>query len=144
MGKIVQFFQFLLAVITSVMEFLLSIPGMIASAFFSFVGIVASLASNVGDICLRVVEIFTSAQNALSPVLEFIKSNDYFGFFYHLIALDSFAQCLSTFVSIFVAVVILAVFEAFFQCIVVAVPFFIYKGVSKIVQATSAGFVKPA
>lgn len=126
------------------MSFLLSIPGMIGSALLSFVGIVSALVGNVGSICTNIIELFSRAQNFLDPVIDFIRSNEYFSFFYHLVALDAFVESFSTFISIVIAIIVLSLFEVFFQCVVVAVPFFIYKGVSKIVQASSAGFVKPA
>lgn len=127
----------------AVLSFLVSLPGLVFSAFVGIVGFVQGLVNNVYGILSSVIQLMDGSIEYVQDFITAITSNQYWGFFYDMFAIDAFAQVFSTFVSLAIVMLVLIVFDFFFQGLVVAVPFLIFKSVGKILQAITAGFAKP-
>lgn len=144
MEYVFKFFKWLLVFTNATIGFCTGIPGMILIACTAFGVPIVSLARDFLGACTSTVTIFAKAQDAVSELMSVMSSSQYFGFFYNCFALDEFGRALSLFLVLVIALIVLSAFEMFFQCVVVAVPFLIYRSIGKIVQAASAGFVKIA
>lgn len=144
MGVIISIFSFLWRALRVTLGFICTIPGMIFTAIFGWVGAIAALVRNIGGCCTSIVEFFSSAISHVEAMIEVIGSQPYWGFFYELFALDTFGEVFTYFLGLVIALLSLSVFEIFFQGVVIAVPFLIFKSIGKVIQVLTLGFSKPA
>lgn len=131
-------------VLSAVLHFVCSVPGLLIVALGAVLTAFTVIVANVWSCGSFVLQLFDTATTAVSSMMNYLSSVEYYGIFHHLFALDVLGRAFSTFVTLALTLVFLCVFDFFFQGLCVAIPFFIYKTLSKFLQAVSGGLTKPS
>lgn len=101
-------------------------------AFTSAFGILGSLVSFIA-----------SATSVVTSFVHYLTSLEWFSFLAHIFALDIFSSCLTWFIGLWAATLILMAFGLVFASISAVLPFFILRSLRSIVSICSGGFLKP-
>lgn len=142
MATLIAIGAFLLKALRFGLGRLLTLPGMLVTAFAGFAVAIAILGADVFRCCAFTIDILTSAKTHVTAFVDYLQSVKNFDFFYNLFALDVFGSVFTSFVSLVLIVIALAGFQIVFQSIVVAVPFLIFKTTAKMLKIATAGKVE--
>lgn len=141
MSLLIDFFSFLWRVLSRTLSFLVSLPGMVVSGFISLGTAFSGLLDSLRNHATNIISIVDVAINKVEAFSEWVESIPIFSILSHMTALDVLYTSLHAVAMIFFSVFGLVFTMGVIWLVVLFIPFFLARIVSKIAKTITAGFV---